>query len=402
MSDTTGRMRLRDCLPTRSPLSRLTARSLPPIDAGELRLSLPDGSVIVRRGDAPGPEAVIDVCSWRAPLRMLFDGEHGFADAYLAGEWSTPDLKAVLAWGMLNERVLARAGAGSWLTRVRNRLSHLRRENTRRGSRRNIAAHYDLGNSFYRAWLDAGMNYSSAIYGPEDTLEDAQNRKLDRVIELLALEGGERVLEIGCGWGALAKRIVGSGCHVTGLTLSREQLTYALGHLKHTENGAADLRLQDYRDVDGRYDRVASIEMLEAVGERFWPVYFAKLRNTLKEGGVAVLQAITIDERRFTNYRKHPDFIQRYIFPGGMLPTKTLIAELASSSGLALVHEEAFGASYARTLADWRSRFLSAWPGIEAMGFDQRFRRMWEYYLTYCEVGFHSGSVDVKLFKFVR
>ncbi|WP_045836349.1 cyclopropane-fatty-acyl-phospholipid synthase family protein [Hyphomicrobium sp. 99] len=402
MNDTTVNLRLGDCFPTRSPLARLIARRIPPIDAGGLHLSLPDGGVIRRRGDAPGPEAIIEVSSWRALVRTLFDGEHGFADAYLAGEWSTPDLKAVLAWAMVNEQVLARAAAGSWLTRLQNRFRHLRRENTRSGSRRNIAAHYDLGNSFYQAWLDAGMNYSSAIYTGEETLEDAQNRKLDRVIELLGLEGGERVLEIGCGWGSLAARIVSNGCHLTGLTLSREQLAYAQGQITRAESGAADLRLQDYRDVEGRYDRVASIEMIEAVGERFWPAYFSKLRSVLKEGGIAVLQAITIDEKRFANYRKNPDFIQRYIFPGGMLPTSTLIAELASAAGLTLVHDEAFGMSYARTLAEWRSRFLCAWPRIESMGFDQRFRRMWEYYLTYCEVGFLSGTVDVKLFKFVR
>ena len=402
MNDTTVNFRLGDCFPTRSPLARLIARRFPPIDAAGLHLSLPDGGVIRRRGGAPGQEAIIEVASWRAILRTLFDGEHGFADAYLAGEWSTPDLKAVLAWARVNEQVLTRAAAGSWLTRLQNRFHHLRRENTRSGSRRNIAAHYDLGNSFCQAWLDAGMNYSSAIYTGEDTLEDAQSRKLDHVIALLGLDGGERVLEIGCGWGSLAARIVSNGCHVTGLTLSREQLAYAQGQIKRAESGTADLRLQDYRDVKGRYDRVASIEMIEAVGERFWSAYFSKLRSVLKEGGIAVLQAITIDEKRFANYRKNPDFIQRYIFPGGMLPTRTLIAELASAAGLTLVHDEAFGLSYARTLAEWRSRFLCAWPHIESMGFDQRFRRMWEYYLTYCEVGFLSGTVDVKLFKFVR
>jgi cyclopropane-fatty-acyl-phospholipid synthase len=301
---------------------------------------------------------------------------------------------------MANEQVLALAGSSSLFTRVQNRVRHWRRENTRGGSRRNIAANYDLGNSFYKAWLDAEMNYSSAIYAQDDTLELAQNRKLERVIELLDLEGGERVIEIGFGWGALAQRIVSKGCHVTGLTLSREQLAYAHGRMKDARN-AADLRIQDYRDVVGRYDRVASVEMIEAVGERFWPAYFAKISGILREGGIAVLQAITIDENRFSNYRKNPDFIQRYIFPGGMLPTGTLIKELASAYGLKLVEQEAFGTSYALTLAEWQRRFFRAWPHIESMGFDQRFKRMWEYYLAYCEVGFWSRSVDVNLFKFV-
>lgn len=402
MNDTAARLSLSDSFSTRSHLARLIARRIPPIDAGALQLSLPDGGEIIRRGDAPGPEAIIKVCSWRGLVRVLIDGEHGFADAYLAAEWSTPDLRAVLAWAILNEAALARAGSGSWFTRVQNRVSHLRRNNTRRGSRRNIAAHYDLGNSFYQAWLDTGMNYSSAMYVRGDTLESAQTRKIESIIDLLGLKGGERVLEIGCGWGALAERIVGKGCDLTGLTLSREQLSYAQGRIGAVRQGAANLRLQDYRDVVGYYDRVVSIEMIEAVGERFWPAYFSKIRDVLREGGSAVLQAITIDEKRYRHYRRNPDFIQRYIFPGGMLPTRTLLVELAASAGLRLVHEEAFGTSYARTLAEWRERFLSAWPRIESMGFDQRFKRMWEYYFAYCEVGFHVGSVDVRLFKFVR
>ncbi len=401
MNETTADVRVSDRCSTRSRLARVVARRIPQIKAGGLHLSLPDGGVIIRRGDAVGPEAVIKVNSWVALMRILFDGEQGFADAYLAGEWSTPDLKSVLSWGMANEQMLARAGSSSWFRRVQNRIRHFRRENTRGGSRRNIAAHYDLGNSFYEAWLDAGMNYSSAIYARDDTLELAQNRKLDRVIELLGLEGGERVIEIGFGWGTLAQRIVSKGCHVTGLTLSREQHAYAQGRMKDARS-AADLRIQDYRDVVGRYDRVASVEMIEAVGEKFWPTYFAKISSILKEGGFAVLQAITIDEKRFINYRKNPDFIQRYIFPGGMLPTGALIKELASEYGLKLVEEEAFGTSYALTLAEWQGRFFRAWPRIENMGFDQRFRRMWEYYLAYCEVGFCTGSVDVNLFKFVR
>ncbi|MBS0252200.1 MAG: class I SAM-dependent methyltransferase [Proteobacteria bacterium] len=402
MNDTAARLSLSDSLSTRSHMARFIARRIPAIDAGALRLSLPNGGEIIRRGEAPGPEAVIKVCSWRGLLRVLFDGEHGFADAYLADEWSTPDLRAVLTWAMLNEDALGRAGASSWFTRLQNRVSHLRRNNTRRGSRRNIAAHYDLGNPFYQSWLDAGMNYSSAMYGREDTLETAQTRKIESIIELLGLQGGEQVLEIGCGWGALAERIVDKGCDITGLTLSLEQLAYARDRLRDVGNGATNIRLQDYRDVVGCYDRVVSIEMIEAVGERFWPAYFAKIRGVLKEGGIAVLQAITIDEGRFSNYRRNPDFIQRYIFPGGMLPTRSLLVELAASAGLRLVHEEAFGMSYARTLAEWRARFLSKWPRIEGMGFDQRFKRMWEYYLAYCEVGFHVGSVDVRLFKFVR
>jgi cyclopropane-fatty-acyl-phospholipid synthase len=283
------------------------------------------------------------------------------------------------------------------LTRLRNRILHRSRNNTLRGSRRNIAAHYDLGNAFYARWLDAGMNYSSALYHGDETLESAQLAKLDRAAELLDLSGGERVLEIGCGWGALAARLIDRyQASVKGLTLSVEQLAHCRDRLA---GRPFEGQLQDYRYENGRYDRVVSIEMLEAVGERFWPVYFAKLRECLAATGVAVLQVITIREDRYETYRSQPDFIQRYIFPGGMLPTPAIIEREAEQQGFKLVHHESFGQSYARTLAEWRSRFLQAWPAIEPLGFDARFRRMWEYYLTYCEVGFSQKLIDVGFFK---
>jgi cyclopropane-fatty-acyl-phospholipid synthase len=272
--------------------------------------------------------------------------------------------------------------------------------NTKTGSRRNIAFHYDLGNDFYRTWLDASMTYSSALYSrPDQGLEAAQERKLARILALLEMEEGHRVLEIGCGWGDLAARLAKSGCHVTGLTLSKEQLAHARA-LAQAEGiaGRTDLRLQDYRDVGGRYDRVVSIEMLEAVGERYWPTYFSTVRERLAPGGRAVLQVITIDEERFKTYRRSADFIQRYIFPGGMLPTRSIVAREAAQAGLRLVAEETFGASYALTLAEWRRRFFAAWPAIERLGFPPAFRRLWEYYLCYCEAGFRAGVIDVGLY----
>ena len=334
---------------------------------------------------------------------MFLDGDHGFADGYLDGDWSTPELSQLLELFMRNETVLTPQAESGWLGLARNRLAHWRRANTRRGSRRNIAAHYDLGNDFFLPWLDDGMNYSSALYAGGDTLEQAQVRKLDRAAALLELSGGERVLEIGCGWGALAERLIRRhGASVTGVTLSTEQLGYARARLAGAiKRGGADLRLQDYRDIDGRYDRIASIEMIEAVGESYWPAYFAKLRTSLRNGGMALLQAITIDERRFAAYRKRPDFIQRYIFPGGLLPTASIIEREAARAGLKLVHCESFGDSYAKTLHEWRRRFLRAWPHIEPLGFNERFRRMWEYYLAYCEVGFRFGVIDVSFFKLV-
>ncbi len=276
--------------------------------------------------------------------------------------------------------------------------------NTRRGSRRNIAAHYDLGNEFYQQWLDAGMSYSAGVFSSVDeTLEQAQNAKLDRVVSLLDLVGGERVLELGCGWGSLADRLAQKRCNLTGITLSTEQLAYARQRLSSQALAVyCDLRLQDYRDVRGDFDRIASIEMLEAVGEAYWPTYFAKLYERLRPGGIAVLQVITIDEARFDNYRRRPDFIQKYIFPGGMLPTPQIIEREGSKAALHLVGIEFFGEDYARTLGEWRARFQDAWPQIKALGFDQRFKRMWEYYLAYCQAGFETRAINVGLYKFTR
>jgi cyclopropane-fatty-acyl-phospholipid synthase len=377
----------------------LIDRALPVLSKGLLRLVLPSGEIIERRGDSPGVDATIVVHRWRSLWRIILAGEDGFTEGYLNGEWSTPDLALVLAFLSDNEAQLTAAAASSWIGATRNRLGHLLRGNTRRGSRRNIAAHYDLGNSFFSAWLDAGMNYSSAVYAGAQTLEEAQTHKLDRIAGLLGLSGGERILEIGCGWGALAERLIrGFQARVTGITLSIEQLEFAKARLA-ADVESADLRLQDYRDVTGLFDRIVSIEMIEAVGAFYWPAYFSKLRNCLASGGSALLQAITIDEKRFAEYASRPDFIQRYIFPGGMLPTRAIIAEEANRAGLTLVHHESFGSSYVRTLREWRMRFLQAWPVIEPLGFNARFRRMWEYYLAYCEVGFDRGTIDVGFYK---
>lgn len=386
-----------------SLIGRLVDRSLPVTRAGRFELVLPNGEKIGRRGSDPGPDAKLHLNRWRALWRVWTDGENGFADGYLDADWSTPELDRALEWCACNEAALISHSRSSGVSRVRNKLLHALHANSRRGSRRNIAAHYDLGNAFYSAWLDSGMNYSAALYAGDVTLEAAQEAKLDRVTALLDLAGGEHVLEIGCGWGALAERLLRRfGVTATAITLSTEQLGHAQTRLA-AEIGEhrADLRLQDYRDVEGCFDRIVSIEMIEAVGERYWPIYFSKLGDCLRHGGVAVLQAITIAEHRFAAYRKRPDFIQRYIFPGGSLPTCSTIAQQAARAGLELVHAEAFGDSYAKTLAEWRRRFLRAWPRLEQLGFNERFRRMWEYYLAYCEVGFRAGIIDVGLFKLV-
>jgi cyclopropane-fatty-acyl-phospholipid synthase len=385
-------------------LGRLASRLVPPLKAGRLTVNLPSGGRVERVGETSGPEVVVDVHRWRAFLRLAFGGDIGFAGSYFDQDWSTPDLARLFDLFMINEGVMGEAVTSALPARLMQRLRHGKRRNTRRGSKRNIAEHYDLGNDFYRPWLDEGMTYSSALYAGNDTLEQAQNNKIDHAAALLELKGGEKILEIGCGWGALAERLIRKhGASVTGITLSHEQLAFASDRLRlETTAGKADMRLVDYRDVGGQYDRIVSIEMFEAVGEAYWQRYFDVVRERLRAGGVAVLQVITIAEQRFAAYRRSPDFIQRYIFPGGMLPTKTLFRELAEKSGLQLVSDFSFADSYARTLAEWRRRFRNAWPQLEPLGFDERFRRMWDYYLSYCEVGFRTGSTDVTLFKLQR
>ena len=371
------------------------------LECGELVIETPAGDRLALRGRQPGSQAKVTIHSWRCLWHLVFGWDIGFAETYIAGEWSSPDLVALLKLACNNsdlvEPLKALRGPRFWL-----RLRHAMNRNTRRGSRRNIAAHYDLGNEFYRQWLDPGMTYSAAIFSRAgQTLEEAQNAKLDRVISLLDLAGGERVLEIGCGWGSLAERLTDRHtCTVTGLTLSAEQLAYAQQRLRNrTAPGRCDLRLQDYRDVRGTFDRIVSIEMLEAVGEAYWSTYFEKLRDSLRPGGSAVLQVITIDEARFENYRRRPDFIQKYIFPGGMLPTKHIIEREVAQAGLRLVAHEHFGESYARTLEHWQLRFQKSWPIIECLGFDERFKRTWEYYFAYCQAGFETSAISVGLYK---
>ena len=389
-------------------------RVLAGIDEGQLTMTWPDGSATRhgRHSPIPGHDAHVVLHNFRPIRQMMLGGEVGFAESYLRGDWSADDLIDLFSLVMRNERAIADATGGSRAARTMNALRHALNRNSERGSRRNIAFHYDLGNDFYRLWLDPSMSYSSALFEAEDEpLATAQARKLDRVATLLAPARGARVLEIGCGWGALAHRLAaGEGCRVEGISLSDEQLDWA--RERHAleprpavggrGSGSTSFRLRDYRSVAGRYDHVVSIEMFEAVGERYWRTYFDKLAELLDSGGTAVLQVITILEERFETYRSSPDFIQRYIFPGGMLPSKTHLIELADAAGLDLVRSEWFGASYARTLQLWRERFEQVSREVRAQGFDERFLRMWRYYLAYCEAGFRHGSTDVGLLVFAK
>ncbi|MDI4634109.1 class I SAM-dependent methyltransferase [Pelomonas sp. V22] len=389
--------------PLQAWAKRLLGRLLERLACGSLTVVLPDGSRLEGHGPHPGPSAQLQLARWRPLVRLFTQGDLGLARSYRDGDWSSPDLTALLELGIANDSSWGDSLAANSLVRRGLRLLHARNANTRKGSRRNIAAHYDLGNAFYAQWLDASMLYSSALYTPQaETLEAAQAAKLDRICELLDLKSlppGARVLEIGCGWGALAVAMAQrSDVHVTALTLSKEQLAFAQQRVN--EAGLADrieLRLQDYRDVQGQFDRIVSIEMIEAVGEAYWPVYFDTLNTRLKPGGHAVLQAITIDNEVFKQYRLTPDFIQAFIFPGGMLPSVEALHQQADRVGMRLASREAFGASYARTLADWRERFFAQWGEIEPLGFDEAFKRLWHYYLCYCEAGFNAGRVDVHL-----
>jgi cyclopropane-fatty-acyl-phospholipid synthase len=368
------------------------------IETGRIEIALPDGRVFRAEGGRPGPEGRIDVHETEFFSRMARDGELGFGEMYLDGWWTTPDLQSLMDVVLLNNEQVARSFPGAGLVRAYERFRHWLRANTRAGARRNIAHHYDLGNSFYEKWLDPSMTYSSALFsGQGETLAEAQANKYAAICDRLQLKPGDHVLEIGCGWGGFAEYAIRErGVRVTGLTLSREQKAYAERRL--AEAGLADraeIVLRDYRDEEGRYDAIASIEMFEAVGEKYWPIYFHTVRERLKPGGRAALQIITIADHLFASYRKGTDFVQKYIFPGGMLPSPTELRSHCARAGLEMAGSLDFGESYSRTLREWRGVFNSRWQEISELGFDGRFWRMWNFYLSTCAACFAAGSTSV-------
>ncbi|MFL2771298.1 MAG: class I SAM-dependent methyltransferase [Rhodospirillaceae bacterium] len=374
------------------------------ISIGCMHLTLPDGSQH-KLGPGGSPEASMVINRWRAIRRLMTQGDMGFVEAYLDGDWDSPDPSRVVEIAVVNRPTAKTNELASFWYQLFNRIAHNWRANTKRGAKKNISAHYDLGNDFYKQWLDPTMTYSSAVFTAHDQpLDQAQNEKYKRIAEMMRLKSDHKVLEIGFGWGGFAEYAIKEyGCCVTGLTLSKEQLHFAGERLQKA--GLADkvdLRLQDYRDTDGQYDRIASIEMFEAVGEKNWPNYFNMVRERLVHGGEAALQIITIDESHFSRYRRGADFIQRYIFPGGMLPSVSALQQEFVQARLHLADVYTFGESYAQTLLQWRQRFVEAWANIEPLGFDERFRRMWEMYLAYCEGGFRAKLIDVGQFKLVR
>ena len=377
---------------------RMVASILDRIERGSIEIELPDGGRLRAVGREPGPEGRIAVLNRNFFARLLGAGEQGFGEMFMDGWWTTPDLQDLLDVILLNNENMARQFPGSGLFRLRERIRHCFNPNTRSGARRNIAHHYDLGNDFYSLWLDETMTYSSALFRTgAESLEQAQRNKFAAICDRLAPANGDRILEIGCGWGGFAEYAIRErGVRVTGLTISREQHDHARRRL--FEAGLADraeIVLRDYRDERGSYDGIVSIEMIEAVGEKYWPAYFSALHDRLRPGGVAALQAIAIADRLFPQYRSRADFVQKHIFPGGMLPSPGALRANSQAAGLQEIGATGHADSYSRTLRAWRRRFNARWPRIARLGFDERFRRMWDFYLAVSAAGFAAGTTDV-------
>lgn len=366
---------------------------------GRLTVKLPNGETHVLQGKQPGPSGIMTVRDYRFARRVLAAGDIGFAEGYIAGEWDSPHLAGLLETLVDNYDHIRRLFDGNLIMWVVNWLSHRTNRNSKTGSKKNIHAHYDLGNAFYSQWLDGTMTYSSARFSRDgEALEAAQREKYAALARMMDLRPGMSVLEIGCGWGGFAEFAAREiGANVTGITISKEQHDFARQRMFDAGlSDRADIQLIDYRDVQGRFDRVASIEMFEAVGMEYWPAYFGKVHDVLQPGGKAGLQIITIQDDLFDEYNARTDFIQKYVFPGGMLPSEERLAPVVSKAGLSWQSVERFGLDYAATLKLWDERFQASWGEISKLsGFDERFRRLWHFYLAYCEAGFRSRRTDV-------
>lgn len=365
---------------------------------GRLDFKLSDGRVFRANGKRPGPVAEIHIHNPDTFARLVREGDLGFCDAYIEKWWSSPDLQAFLDLLHAGNEELYDGFPGMGLVRAYEKLRFWMQSNSRRQARKNISYHYDLGNDFYGLWLDDTMTYSSALFrSGQESLEAAQIAKYESMIDQMGVKPGDHVLEIGCGWGGFAEYAARErGLRVTGLTISKEQLKFAQNRIEKAGlSDKVDLKLQDYRDETGSYDGVASIEMFEAVGEKYWPVYFNTVRDRLRPGGSATLQIITVQDKRWEVYRKGVDFIQRYIFPGGMLPSPSVLRAEVEKAGLQVRKSFEFGPSYSQTLRRWHQTFDEKWDSIANLGFDDRFRRMWNFYLTSCAAAFEGGICDV-------
>ena len=371
------------------------------MNVGSLEIVFPTGERLHFCGLQKGPQAVLKINNYKFFALVMFSGDLGFAESYMKSYIETPNLPKLLRLGILNEAPLSDVFKTGWFKRYLNQYYHSLKSNSLAGSSRNIAAHYDLGNKFYSFWLGKMMTYSSGIFvKPGDSLEKAQTRKYYRLAEKLNLLPGDYVLEIGCGWGDFAEIAAREfGCKGLAITLSKEQADYARSRMANSGlSDQVEVRLQDYRNVQGSFDKIVSIEMFEAVGQEFWNDYFAVLKKCLQPNGAIGMQVITIDDAYFQKYQNNPEFIQKYIFPGGMLPSVNSFYKLIDDNKMSLSSSHYFGLSYAETLRRWRREFLKHWLSINNLGFDERFKRMWEYYLSYCEVGFENGQINVGQF----
>ncbi len=379
----------------------LTAMILSRLPRGRLDMTLPDGRTLRFNGKEKGPEAELIVHDPKFVRTVLSKGDIGFAEVFMDGQVDTPDLPALLEYFNDNWEDAGNLAIGNSIARFFAKLRHMLRSNTKKGSKRNILAHYDLGNEFYSAWLDPTMTYSSAIFtSPEQSLMEAQLEKYRSIARNLQLKPGQHVLEIGSGWGGFAEVAAKEfGARVTSITISDAQHAFATKRMKEAGlQSQVEIVMRDYRDVTGQFDAVASIEMFEAVGQEYWPSYFSKIAEVLKPGGRAALQIITIDDKYFDGYRRRADFIQTYIFPGGMLPSPQRLKEETERVGMKFTTDQMFGKSYARTVDEWAKRFDLAWDRIKGGKFDEQFRRLWLYYLAYCSAGFRTGRIDVGQF----
>ena len=392
-------------LPLKSDYSTKTILSLlSQLKNGYLKMTLPNGQVREFGDKASSLQADIQIFDWSVFKGLMSHGDIGFAESYIRGDWNSSNLKTILELAIRNRTILDKAIYGTWLGSIFYRVKHWLRDNSKSGSRKNIHAHYDLGNAFYSLWLDPSMSYSSAWFseGTKQALGDAQKAKIQRILSCLETNPDDHILEIGCGWGGVMEEALLSGRSITGLTLSTEQKVFAENRLQSIEAATSkphfEVRLQDYRDCQEQFDGIASVEMFEAVGEKHWPQYFETIAKCLKFGRKACIQTIVIADDLFERYRHSTDFIQQYVFPGGMLPSRDSFKAAAAKAGLQIENEFAFGADYAKTLCIWRDNFNQKLQEIRELGFDETFIRLWNFYLMYCAAGFSERNIDVVQF----
>lgn len=377
--------------------ARFVLKVLEKLKVGQLELVAPDGAVYHFSGSQKGIAATMHVKDWRVSKECIKSGDIGLAETYIDGLWETSDLQALLRLFASNREALEQLIYGSWWGTLLYRIKHWFHRNSKSGSKKNIHAHYDIGNSFYSLWLDPSMTYSSAYFGGKDiSLHEAQQAKYNKIIDSIKARQGDRVLEVGCGWGGFMEAALSKDLQVDCLTISTEQAKYAIERANHLPKGSkAQILLQDYRDHKDQYDGIASIEMFEAVGQAYWPDYFQMLERCLKPGKRACIQTIVIADELFDKYSHQSDFIQQYVFPGGMLPSLSKFKEAAVNAGLKVEGVDAFGLDYQKTLCQWHEKFNQSLSQVHSQGFDEKFVRLWNMYLMYCAAGFAEKSIDV-------